>query len=112
MSYLRFNKELSRYEVKPSLHQLNIEMLHHLSLFYNYHVPYNPNTACIMIVKQISIQYLFCDITEWEYYYSIEEKDKNAVIIVCDVTKGFSKPLEVRPYYSENEKVKSFFNNL
>lgn len=111
MSYLRFNKELFRYEVKQSLRILNSEMLRHLSMFYDYHVPYNPETACIMIVKYHSIQYLFCDISDWEYYYSIEEKDKNAVIIVCDVTKGFQNPLKVRSYNIGNEKVKNFFCN-
>lgn len=111
MSYLLKNHKKSRYEVKPSLRILNSEMLRHLSIFYNFHVPKNPETACIMIVKFLSIQYFFCDISDWQYYYSIEEKDKNAIIIVCDVTKGFENPLKVRYYNIENEKVKTFFDN-
>lgn len=110
MSYLRFNKDLSRYEIKPSLRILNSEMLRHLSIFYNYKVPNNPDTACILIVKYLSIQYLFCDISDWEYYFSKESRDDYAVIMVCDVTEGFEKPLKVRPYYCENDKVKTFIN--
>lgn len=115
MSYLYLDKKTSRYEVKQSLFMLNSEMLRQLSIFYDYHVPNVPDTACIMVVKWNSIQYLFCDLLEWqEHYNSVVQKEKyeKAVIMVCDVTKGFGDPIQARYCYLRKEndlKDKNFF---
>ena len=110
MSYLYLNKKESRYEVKQSLRLLSSEMLRQFSIFCNFRVPNNSDTACIMVVKWNSIQYLFCDVDDWkDYYSSIAQKEKNAVIMVCDVTKGFEKPIKIRYYYVVNENAKTFF---
>lgn len=110
MNFLILNKKLSRYEVKQSLRQLNSEMLHQYALFCNFHIPKNPESACIMVVKFNSIQYLFCDIFDWLHYYNLVERNNdNAVIMACDVTKGFEYPLQIRHYYVKDKKVKTFF---
>lgn len=112
MNFLILNKKLSRYEVKQSLRQLNSEMLHQYALFCNFHIPKNPESACIIVVKFNSIQYLFCDIYDWRHYYnSVKEKNENAVIMACDVTKGFCDPLQICYYYIGDKNVKTFFSD-
>lgn len=112
MNYLVFNKKLSRYEAKQSLRQLNIEMFHQYSLFCNFNVPKNPEAACIIVIKFNSIQYLFCDLFDWQHYYnSVKKKNENALIIVCDVTKGFDDPIQIHYYCVDNKNGKTFFSD-
>lgn len=109
MSYLRLNKKTSRYEVRASIPVLDTEMLRQFSLYKNFCIPRYVNTACIMIVKQNSIQYFFCNVNDWQIHYNcIALKDRQSVIMVCDVTKGFASLIKFRPYYETNDSCLPF----